>query len=293
MKVREMEVDSALAATWLEGNVHNRRLREDVVQRYSRDMKAGRWRLTHECIAFDQDGVMVDGQHRCWAVVESGAIVRFMVATEVDPASQAVIDGGLPRTMVDVMHLTYQEQDVTSMDVALAKALAQGKMTGSLTRQEIVEAFTRYKPAIRFAIEVFPRKIRHVTVAPVLTVIARAYYTANRDRLARFCEVLASGAGQKADGEASVITLRNWLLERSPIHGRGKTLSHQAAVYGKTERALSAFLLDEKVTTLYAATSELFPLPIEKAKNGEVKVPKLVKRKAREIRTALQQRKGA
>jgi hypothetical protein len=62
-------------------------------------------------------------------------------------------------------------------------------------------------------------------------------------------------------------------------------------VYGKTERALSAFLLDEKITTLYAATSELFPLPIEKVQSGRVKMPKLIKRKAKEIRAALQ--KGA
>jgi hypothetical protein len=290
MKVREMEVDPDLAVRWLEGNVHNRKLREDVVTRYARDMKAGRWMLTHECIAFDRDSVLVDGQHRCWAVIESGATIRCMVAFEVEIDTQAVIDGGLPRNMVDVMHLSYGEKEVASMDIALAKALAQGRATGSLTRQEIVEAFHRYRPAIRFAIESFPRKVRHVTTAPVLTVIARAYYTAERERLTRFSEVLASGTAERVDGEASVILLRNWLLERSPTHGRGKALSHQVAVYGKTERALSAFLLDEKITTLYAATSELFPLPIEKVQSGKVKAPKLIKRKAKEIRAALQKR---
>ena len=33
-------------------------------------------------------------------------------------------------------------------------------------------------------------------------------------------------------------------------------------IYGKTERALSAFLTGERISLLYAATSELFPLPL-------------------------------
>ena len=37
----------------------------------ARDMKAGHWRLTHQGIAFDPAGVLIDGQHRLWAIVES------------------------------------------------------------------------------------------------------------------------------------------------------------------------------------------------------------------------------
>ena len=66
-----MEVGPDLAARWLDGNTHNRPLKQTLVDRFVRDMQAGRWRLTHQGIAFDADGMLIDGQHRLWAIVIS------------------------------------------------------------------------------------------------------------------------------------------------------------------------------------------------------------------------------
>lgn len=263
MNMREMEVTPDMATKWLEGNTHNRGVRDTVVERYARDMKAGRWMLTHEAIAFDHDGTLIDGQHRLWAVVTSKSATRFMVARDADLLTQAVIDGSLPRTMVDVMKLAYDRHDVNAIDISVAKALAAGRTKGPLTRQEIVAAFDQHQEAIRFAVQSFPRKVRGVTIAPVFTVIARAWYTADRARLAEFAEVMSSGKLHTAADDAALL-LRNWLLEKAPTKGGS---SRDAVVYGKTERALASFLIGESIAILYAASSELFPLPIEEAKS--------------------------
>lgn len=281
MLIQERLITPAMATKMLEGNTHNRGVRDSVVGRYARDMKARNWQLTHESIAFDHHGVLVDGQHRLWAVIESDTPTRFMVARDVDMGTQAVIDGALPRTMVDIMKLTYAREDVTAMQIAVAKALVSGQTHGVLTRTEIIEAVDRYGDAIRFAVEAFPRKVRFVTVAPVMTVLARAWFTQDRERLKRFAEVLSTGRSE--EGEDAVIILRNWLLEKAPSRGTGG-VGRQTAIYGKTERALASFMVGESVKILYAASSELFPLPEEKTKKPTQRVARLItkikKRKA-------------
>lgn len=65
-------VTPAMATKWLEeGNTHNRKVRDSVVMRYAADMKAGRWKQTHQGIAFNGDGTLLDGQHRLFAIIEA------------------------------------------------------------------------------------------------------------------------------------------------------------------------------------------------------------------------------
>lgn len=59
-----VDVTPEMAAKWLEGNVLNRPLKQAHVDRLAREMAAGRWRLTHQGIAFDVSGCLIDGQHR-------------------------------------------------------------------------------------------------------------------------------------------------------------------------------------------------------------------------------------
>lgn len=50
-------------------NIHNRNLSEATVQEYANDMVNKRWVVTHQGIAFDENGNLNDGQHRLWACV--------------------------------------------------------------------------------------------------------------------------------------------------------------------------------------------------------------------------------
>lgn len=264
MKITETLVTPEMATKWLEeGNVHNRSVRQSVVERYARDMANGDWMLTHEGIAFDNNGVLIDGQHRLWAVIESKTPTSFMVARGAETATQAVIDGSLPRTMVDTMKLAFG-REVSANALSVAKALGTGKVKNTtMTRQEIARAYDDHREAIDFAMKVFTRKISGITTVPMYTVMARAFYSQDREKLTRFAEILTSGIVDPKDGgESSVLILRNWLLEKRPMRGT-TAMAPSKAVYGKAERALEAFLQGEEVGILYAAKSELFPIPTE------------------------------
>lgn len=55
-------------------------------------MRRGDWLVTHQGIAFDTRGVLVDGQHRLGAVVEADVTVKIAVFTDVEPDTFDVLD---------------------------------------------------------------------------------------------------------------------------------------------------------------------------------------------------------
>lgn len=72
------------AREYLNASFNNRPLSRAKVERYMAEMKAGRWRETHQGIAFEQHGFLIDGQHRLTAIVESGVAARMPVFRELD-----------------------------------------------------------------------------------------------------------------------------------------------------------------------------------------------------------------
>jgi len=99
--VRIMEVTPAQAQKWLEGNVDNRTLREARVLQHSQVLQRGEWELTGDAIVFDEDGTLLNGQHRLSAVVVTGIPARFIVLRGVPSKAQEVFDSGLARTLGD------------------------------------------------------------------------------------------------------------------------------------------------------------------------------------------------
>lgn len=85
----------------------NRNVRETHVRSIYETMMRGEWRKTHQGIAFDEDGYLLDGQHRMMALARmpEGFLIEMLVTTGL-PRSHAwdAIDiNGLKRTVADVL----------------------------------------------------------------------------------------------------------------------------------------------------------------------------------------------
>lgn len=100
-----VEITQALAEKWLDENTHNRNLRENAVEAYARDMEAGNWAENGESIKFAEDGTLLDGQHRLWAIAQSGVTVRMLVVTGLVGQAQETMDNGRKRSLADALHL--------------------------------------------------------------------------------------------------------------------------------------------------------------------------------------------
>lgn len=104
MKIEQIKVTPKQAAKWLESNMEqNRRLRPQHVATLARDMKAGNWKQTGETVKFNTMRLLIDGQHRLSAIVESGCTVELSVAWDVPSDSIMAIDTGKSRNPADVL----------------------------------------------------------------------------------------------------------------------------------------------------------------------------------------------
>lgn len=90
MKTTIKEITPQWAARVLETrNPRNRKISDTYVQRLTTDIVNGAYLKTHEAIAFDENGDLIDGQHRLMAVIRSNRSIESVVTTDV-PCAQKV-----------------------------------------------------------------------------------------------------------------------------------------------------------------------------------------------------------
>lgn len=103
MRTKTQTITPAKAAQLLEANTSNRPLSRSIVRSFAEAMARGEWKTTHQGIAIDTNGVLVDGQHRLAAIVEADMPMKLTVFTEVSPDSFDVLDTGKKRNAADVL----------------------------------------------------------------------------------------------------------------------------------------------------------------------------------------------
>lgn len=79
-----------------------RRVRQLLVDRYARDLREKRWRVTGEPMHLNKKLELINGQHRCHAIVESGITMPsvVIVVTRDEKAFEAM-DNGAKRSLND------------------------------------------------------------------------------------------------------------------------------------------------------------------------------------------------
>ena len=83
----------------------NRPVQDMRVKRLAADMRDGRWLCTAESIKFSADGQLFDGQHRLWAVIDSGIAVWFFVVRGITAEAMTAVDTGKGRSLADFLRM--------------------------------------------------------------------------------------------------------------------------------------------------------------------------------------------
>jgi hypothetical protein len=258
MQIAMELITPAKAEELLRQNTRNRRLRKGLVDQYARDMSAGRWRKTHQGIAINCDGTILDGQHRLHAIIQSGVAVEMLVARGVPSSSQLEMDGGAVRTASDVLTIDSGEI-VTPSVVAIAKATTE--LCGGfkvMTRSEVANTIASLRNGIDFVEPFLATKQRGVTSAPVWAAVAIAwFYVDDLDRLHEFCNVLSGREMAATDGDRAAVVLRELLLRTGAKSGR----QWRSDAFKKTQRAIVAFMARHDIGKLYG-TDVHYPWPL-------------------------------
>lgn len=250
---KEILVTPEVAARWLEANTFNRNITKSKVRAYVRDLLAGRWGFNPQPISFGTDRTLLDGQHRLTAVVESGVSVKMIVWFNVPPAARDVMDQGKPRSLRDVAR-------ISPLKAAISSSMMRGSSRAhiSATVSEKAAFYQRFAAEIDWVMSVYQTSRAGLRASTVYAAIVRASFHVAADDLKIFCEVLMSGMPTGQDRDATVIRLRDKLLQpKSGRNGAMVTLDS----YGSTTSAIKAFSEGRALSKIYPASSELFPLP--------------------------------
>lgn len=114
-----LEVTPEVATAWLKKNVVNRTYRHWHAQNLANKILQGEWQTTHQGVAFDTDGFLLDGQHRLSAIAIAGKPVRIAVSKNVDRAAFKAIDNGLKRTITDLTNVPMRAAEASRFAIEL------------------------------------------------------------------------------------------------------------------------------------------------------------------------------
>lgn len=102
---RVITLTPAIATQLLARNPRNRKVSNRNYAIVLRAIQRGEWKLNGEAIKVDSDGFILDGQHRCLAVVDSGTPIQTFMIEGLEPDAQDTMDTGKSRGLADILSI--------------------------------------------------------------------------------------------------------------------------------------------------------------------------------------------
>lgn len=260
-------VTPEMALCWMDLNSpNNRRITPRRFKGMSGDMVAGRWRLTHQSIAFDQEMVLVDGQHRLTAGIDAEVSFQTYVTVGINTDSVTSIDTGAVRNPSDAAR--FLGYHLTHRDVAALRRYewSPGR-EHKITNERILEAYAARHAGMDFLHANFGTGGRGkklgvdmYTTAPVQGAVMRAFYTPDVDhpKLRRFCEVLITGVCN-GEPESSAIALRNFIHVPSQKNRGFRGRLQTNSLFLRAQRAIQAFMEGTPLQVMRPISRECYP----------------------------------
>lgn len=183
-------VTPEIAKEWEKLNLNNRPINDVYVDELVAFILADKFTTTHQGIAFDAMGRLLDGQHRLRAIIKANKAVMLMVVRGLPPEARLCVDTGRRRSIAQILQMTYGEQN-THRVMSFIRVIAD--LTGDSKKVSAEDAEQRieyYRPAIAWALRAF--SVTRFN-APVVGALIYAYRT-NPEKVQAFGASLVSGA---------------------------------------------------------------------------------------------------
>ncbi|MET7407838.1 hypothetical protein [Streptomyces parvulus] len=212
-----MVITPEMAETWLTycNPANNRVLSDTVYERYAKAMTAGAWRTTHQGLAFDKGGMLLDGQHRLMGIKISGVSVEMLVIPNCAAETFDVLDSGHRRQAAQLLKIPHRV-------IVAAAARIIGQMYKMWDPVTLFDGFYDTKAAtsdILKAVAAWPELTSMAPIAAAsyraaginqpthLVVLAQAARTEHAHKIEDWANGLISGANM--DSKDPRLVLRN------------------------------------------------------------------------------------
>jgi hypothetical protein len=139
-----------LASLLLQRNINNRNIRRMNSEFIRNDIISDRWQFNGESIVISDTGILLDGQHRCDAVVQTGKSIRVSLVFGAEEEARFTIDIGSPKSAANFLHMK-GFTDTNNMAAAIG-LIVQYQKNGNVsygyvrpTKTEIINAVEELK----------------------------------------------------------------------------------------------------------------------------------------------------
>ena len=191
------------------------------------------------------------------AIIKADRGIWLWVFRASKPVSVLNIDTHKKRSDADAVYIS--GIDINRSNMAMLRMLMAGSKVDSrkLQRSDIAEAAKRHREAIAWVSSRIPHA-KGVSHACVTGIIARAWYSADRDRLEEFINILKTGHAPNINTDSAATKLRDFVMSNKITRGGTGARIRIAA---RVESALVAFLQYRPLTALREISEEAFPIP--------------------------------
>jgi hypothetical protein len=142
-----IDLTPEIARLLLDSNVANRSINAGTLSAYIADIREDRWDFNGESLKIATDGMLNDGQHRCWAVVEANKSIRVIITFGVPRDSRMTLDQGKARSTADYLIMDKGVKYATQVTAASRVLLMERRglrghgMKSGLTRLAVRDEF--------------------------------------------------------------------------------------------------------------------------------------------------------
>lgn len=225
-------VDENMAYEFIESNIENRKLKKSAIKKYVKDILAGNFLLSDSAICFDQEGKLINGQNRLWAIIEASDQLKktirvpFIIVRNMHRICATVMDQGMRRTDQDNLHFAGLSIDSVH-EANIIKHLLYPKTTAhKINQHELIACHNRYSKDIQEVLSMC-QHFSSVDFNRLVCkgVVGRAYINAKKNGnkeameiIQDFCHQFGNERPVIEDEEllGNVIVLRSGLLKHFP-----------------------------------------------------------------------------
>lgn len=227
------KITPELARKYLQNGIVNRNLSKSTVSSYAADMIHGDWRLNGESIKFDENGNLVDGNHRLNAIIEAGIPVEMVVVRGVPVGDSDIYDRGRGRTVRDTLAIKEYPKNIVSRGPAIVR------LYFDIEKNNLKPSDSQIKGFIDSNIELLEQVLSITGTHDGTVRVSGAWFQypllcalsngEPLDRLRQFSNAVRTGYINDNEKDLSAITLRNDILNEK-VYVKGGHVERRKSV---------------------------------------------------------------
>lgn len=228
-----------LAQEYLNRNTHNRSMKENSLKVLRDHMNSGTFESKNgQTIVFSDNGVLMDGQHRLQAIVDTGKSFEFILVEGVKESTFTTIDVGVKRKGRDVMQIEgipHANGIAATVTFYLRfknnlSTLTGGVQYHNIAYDEMMRIYNENADLFQNQFEFASKEAKHNRVLSPSQFAGLISYTALHSQYADRCrkefwEPLLTGI----DVSPQINSLRNRFIQILSMKGKNVTLNYRIA----------------------------------------------------------------